>query len=101
MPTLMVQYKPSADQETFEKRYLAEHLAIIDKYEHIKDVRFFRTKRSLAGENPYTHTFIAEWDSTEQMMADMGSEAGKEAVAHAMEIAPHGFDAIVVEQLTR
>lgn len=99
--TLLVQYKPPADQDTFEKRYLSEHLAILDRYESIKNVRFFRVARTLAGESPYSHTFMADWDSKEAMMADVTSEAGQEAFANAVDIAPQGFDVVVLEQLSR
>jgi uncharacterized protein (TIGR02118 family) len=99
--TLLVQYKPPADAETFEKRYLTEHLTILDRYEGMRNARFYRLARPLAGESPYTHTFIAEWDSKDAMMADISSDAGKEALANAVDIAPQGFDVVVLEQLSR
>jgi uncharacterized protein (TIGR02118 family) len=99
MQAIAVYYRPSDDPDTFEKRYLEEHLPIVDTWPGVKERRFGKVATKVAGDFPYSHVFVALVETPEDVAAIMGSEGMKKAVGHAQEIAPNGFDAIVLDIL--
>ena len=96
---LNVLYREQPDPDTFEKRYLTEHIPIAQRFAGARDISFTKVAKALAGESPYTHTFSATFDSMDAVKEVLGSDVFKEAVAHATEIAPGGFDAVIVDEL--
>lgn len=93
-----VYYRQPDDPATFEKRYLEEHLPIVDTYANLKERRFVKATRTLVGEFPYAYIFVGAWADKDGFKADMNSEAAAKATANAKEIAPP-FDVVVFEQL--
>lgn len=96
MLTMAVYYRSPDDPETFEKRYLAEHLPLVDRYEHMKSRSFGKVSRVLQGEVAFSHLFVGHWDDKEGWKADLGSEAAKEATENARSLGVP-FDVAVIE----
>lgn len=96
---MAVYYRPPADPEAFEKRYIEGHLPLIDKYENIRSRSFSKVSRTLVGEFPYAYCFVGTWEDKEGWKADLGSEAAKLATEDAQSFATQGFDVVVYEQL--
>lgn len=93
-----VYYRQPDDPETFEKRYLEEHLPLINAYDNIKTTHFFKTGRSIAGEFPYAFVFIGVWDDKDGWKADLGSEKAKEATKHAQSLGA-AFVVVTLDEL--
>jgi len=99
MASMAIYYRPPEDAETFEKRYLSEHLPLVDRYEHVKERRFAKVTRSLVGDFPYAYVFVAHWDDADGMKADLNSAAAKDALDNAKQVAPQGFDVVLLDWL--
>jgi len=95
---MSVYYRPPAEVEAFEKRYLEGHLPLVRKYEKMQHSSFHKATRVLAGDFPYAYVFTGTWGDREGWKADMNSEPAKAATEDAQEFAPP-FDVVVWEQL--
>lgn len=93
-----VYYRRPDDPETFEKRYLEEHLPLVQAYDNIKGTHFFKTGRSIAGEFPYAFIFVGTWDDKDGWKADLSSEKAKEAMKHAQSLGA-AFDVVTFDEL--
>ncbi|MEO7803927.1 MAG: EthD family reductase [Actinomycetota bacterium] len=98
MIKMQVLYRPPADPEAFETRYIQGHLPLIQKYANVKDITFSKVTRSLVGEYPYAYIFSGTWADKESWKADLGSDFAKEATEDAKSFAPE-FDVVVLEEL--
>jgi hypothetical protein len=96
--TMAVCYRKPDDPDTFEKRYVEEHLPLVRSYNNIGETRFLKVSRTIMGDFPYAYLFIGTWQEKDGWKADMNSEAAKKATDNAKEIAPP-FDVVVFEQL--
>jgi uncharacterized protein (TIGR02118 family) len=93
-----VYYRQPDDPDTFEKRYLEEHLPLVQAYDNIKGTHFFKTGRIIAGEFPYAYVFIGVWDDKDGWKADMGSDKAKETAKHAQSLGA-AFDVVTLDEL--
>ena len=96
---MAVYYKPTDDPETFEKRYIEEHLPLVRSYANVKVTKFHKLGRLLAGDQPpYSYVFVGAWDDKDGFKADMNSDAAKKAAEHASTLGA-AFDVVMLEQL--
>lgn len=100
MVKMLVCYKPPADAEAFERRYLDGHLPLVRRYEHLADCSFARVSRTLVGETPYSHIFTGVWPERDGFKADMASPIAAEATEDAQRFATAGFDVFLLEELS-
>ena len=98
MVKMIVFYRPPDDPEAFEKKYLEEHLPMVQDYDNIQKTSAYKVTRSIKGDFPYTHIFTGTWADKDGWKADMNSDKAKAATEHAMSFAPP-FDVIVCEEL--
>lgn len=96
---LAVYYKQPEDPDTFEKRYIEEHLPIVRTYPNVKVTKFHKLGRLIAGDQPpYAYVFVAAWDDKDGFKADMNSDAAKKAAEHATSLGVP-FDVVMLDQL--
>ena len=95
---MTVYYRAPDEAEAFEKRYVQEHLPMVQKYDNIKHTSFHKLSRTIAGDFPYAYAFTGTWDDRDGWKADMNSDAAKAATEDAQSFAP-AFDVVVWEQL--
>ncbi|GAC1419414.1 MAG: hypothetical protein NVSMB57_13790 [Actinomycetota bacterium] len=95
---LGVYYKQMSDPDTFEKRYLEEHLPLVKAYDHIKSTSFFKVSRKIAGDFPYAFAFVGIWDDKDGFKADMNSGKAMEATEHAKTLGAE-FDVVMLDDL--
>jgi uncharacterized protein (TIGR02118 family) len=99
MPKLIVIYPVPADPVTFERRYHAEHVPMVQG--KIPGLRKFLAARVLgtpSGAAPYQRVAELYFDSIESLQAAMASPEGRAAVAHAMEISTGGAPIVLVAE---
>ncbi len=96
---MTVYYRPPADAEAFEKRYIEGHLPLIGTYANIKSYSFNKVTRTLQGDFPYAYAFVGTWANKDDWKADMQSEPAAAATKDAQEFATQGFDVVVFEEL--
>ena len=99
MITLTVYYNKADDPETFEKRYIAEHMPLVEGWKAMTGQAFGRIATTVSGSVPFTHLFIGHWESAESLQADMASDATGPIMKNAGELAPEGFTAVTIEWL--
>lgn len=95
---MTVYYRAPEDPEAFEKRYLGEHLPLVQKYENIQHTSFHKVRRTVAGEFPYAYVFTGTWADWDGAKKDLNSEQAKVAAEDAGKFAPP-FDVVIWEQL--
>lgn len=100
MVKMLVCYRPPADSEAFEKRYLEQHMPLVKKYPNIKDCSFAKVSRTILGQPPYSHVFTGIWTSLDDFKADMRSEEAAAATEDAKSFASSGFDVFLLEELS-
>ena len=98
MIKMIVFYRPPDDPATFEKRYLEEHLPMVQDYDNIQKTAAYKVTRTVMGEFPYAYVFSGTWADKDAWKADLGSEKAKAAAEHAKSFAPP-FDVVVMEEL--
>lgn len=96
---MAVYYRPPADADAFERRYIDGHLPLIGKYEKIESYSFNKVTRTVQGDFPYAYAFVGTWTDRDGWKADMQSEQAQTATKDAQEFATQGFDVVVFEQL--
>lgn len=97
---LGVFYKQPEDPETFQKRYVEEHLPLAQGYQGITATSFHKVTRNLIGESPYAFLFVGTWDSAEDFKAAMGSDHNKDVTAHAASLGVP-MDVVMLETLDK
>ena len=95
---MAVYYKQPQDPEMFEKRYVSEHLPLVQAYENIKATSFFKFGRSIVGTPAYAYVFIAIWDDKDGFKADMNNPKAAEATEHAKTLGAE-FDVVMLDEL--
>jgi uncharacterized protein (TIGR02118 family) len=95
---MIVFYRQPDDPEAFEKKYLEEHLPMVQDYDKIEKTSAYKVTRKVMGEFPYSYIFTGTWADKDGWKADMGSDKAKAATEHAKGFAPP-FDVIVCEEL--
>ena len=99
MPKLIVLYPPPADVATFERRYHAEHAPmVVQKIPGLKKFVAAKVVGAPAGAPPYQRIAELYFDSMEALQAAMGSAAGQQAVAHAIEISTGGAPVVLIAE---
>ena len=98
MIKMTVFYRPPDDPEAFEKKYLEEHLPMVQGYDNIQKTSAYKVTRKVMGEFPYAYVFSGTWADKDAWKADMQSDKAKAASEQAMSFAPP-FDVVVLEEL--
>jgi len=97
MPKLIVLYPTPTDQDTFERRYQAEHGPMV--HEKIPGLKKFFSARVVgtpAGPAQYQRVAELYFDSMESLKAAMSSPGGQTTVAHAVEISTGGPPVVLI-----
>ena len=98
MIKMAVFYRPPDDPAAFEKKYLEEHLPMVQGYANIQKTSAYKVTRTVMGEFPYAYAFSGTWADKDGWKADMQSPEAAAAAEHAKSFAPP-FDVIVMEEL--
>ena len=98
MIKMAVFYRQPEDPEAFEKKYLEEHLPIVQGYKNIQKTSAYKVTRKVMGEFPYSYVFSGTWADKDAWKADLSSPEAAAAAEHAKSFAPP-FDVVVMEEL--
>ena len=78
MTRFLISWPQPTDVEAFEKHYLATHVPLSKSMPHLRSYKIARNPRPIRGdEQPYIIAEL-EWDSMDDLRADMGSPIGAE-----------------------
>jgi uncharacterized protein (TIGR02118 family) len=102
MTTLLVLYRRpdggSEAQDTFERRYAAEHLPLVAATPGLRSTRVQRVRGSLAGETDLVLVTAMEFDDRESLDAGLASDTMRAAGRNLREIAPGLATFLVLEE---